>query len=278
MSEIEPRRGRGRPPGSKNKPKPGVANPIPRPRRVKPTPTPDPTPLPPCPAELTADVIEHVNWLIRRTGRGTAGDAIRALAWLVSAMGETDTERVRTVLCSWGITCGDVLYNRLRAAIECAGSLDPGELYSEIRAELDDPLRHRLVQLNQLHTGGAGAGRYYLQPRFRTRVNAALAATGLMLLIRGSDSLWFNTRHLATEINRATHGSIAPATIAHGVIHIPGIRVVPGSLTARRIEGEKFDIIEKLDKFSLKQLKLLEAEYRRIPDKTASPEAVIDGY
>ena len=283
MSEIEPRRGRGRPPGSKNKTK-----------RVKPTPTPVPSvptkptvvrskhrgvrpvpfPIPPRPAELTAEVVEHVNWLIRRTGRGTADDAIRALAWLVALSGETDTERVSSTLAGWGIARGDARYNRLRAAIARAGSIDPAEIYSEIRAELDDPVRQRLVHLNQLHSAGAGAGRYYLPPRFRTRVNAALAATGLMLLIRGSDSLWFNTRQLATEINRATHGSIAPATISHGVSHIPGIRVVPGSLTARRIVGEKSDIIKKLDKFSLKQLKLLKAEYRRIPDKTASPEAV----
>ncbi len=97
-----------------------------------------------------------------------------------------------------------------------------------------------------------------------------------MLLIRGSDSLWFTTRHLAGAIDRSVHGSgsITASAISHGVSHIPGIRVVPGSLTARRIEGEKSDIIKKLDKFSLKQLKLLRAEYRRIPDKTASPEAV----
>lgn len=263
MGPTEPPR-RGRPPGSKN--------------RVKPA----PIPLPPRPAELTDDLVGQINGLIDRfnrlrPGRGVVDEWLSTwLTWLVAASGETDVARVRATLIAWGIACEpyNVTATRLRAAITQAEGHTPTELYRDIRGVVDDPLRRRLVQIYRLYTGTAGVDLYHLPTRYRGRCLGAIAAIALILVVRDSSTLTFTNRQLSDEIGRSVHGSLPIYAISRGAGALSVVPIVRESGRARRIVGEKSDIIQKLDRFSLEHLQLLESEYREFSDKIASPGVV----
>jgi hypothetical protein len=263
VEPIEPPR-RGRPPGSKN--------------RVKPA----PIPLPPRPVELTDDLVGQINELINRfnrsrLGRGVVHELLSTwLTWLVAASGETDVARVRATLLAWGIACEprDVTATRLQAAITQAAGHTPAELYQEIRGVVDDPLRRRLVRLCELYSWISGVRCYNAPSRYRGRCLGAIAAIALILVVRDSSTLTFTIRQLSDEIERSVPGSLPILAISRGVGALPVVQIVWESRRTQRIVGEKSDIIKKLDKFSLKQLQLLESEYREFSDKIASPGVV----
>ena len=266
---TEPPR-RGRPPGSKN-----------RVKRVKPT----PIPFPPRPAELTDDLVGEINEMINRfnrlrPGRGVVYEWLTTwLTWLVAASGETDVARVRATLLAWGIACEprDVTATRLQAAITQAAGHTPAELYHEIRGVVDDPLRRRLVRLCELYSWISGVRCYNAPSRYRGRCLGAIAAIALILVVRDSSgsTLTFTIRQLSDEIERSVPGSLPILAISRGVGALPVVQIVWESRRTQRIVGEKSDIIKKLDRFSLEQLKLLESEYREFSDKIASSGVVL---
>lgn len=265
MSEpTEPPRW-GLPPGSKN--------------RVNPA----PIPLPPRPAELTDDLVSQVNGLIdRRPGRGVVYEYLSMwLTWLVIASGETSTARTRATLLAWGIACEprDVTAERLRAAITQAAGHTPTDLYQEIRAIIDDPVRQRLVNLLELYAASNVIDRYRTPNRYRGRCISAITATGLQIYVQRYNALVFATRNLAAVIRCAAFTSgvtttISAQSVSQALGALDAVNVVRESGRAHRIVGEPDEIIQKLDKFSSKQLKLLGAEYRRFSAKTPNTGVV----
>lgn len=275
MDQIEPpRRGPGRPPGSKNRVK--RVKPAPNPIPVHPTPIPPrptvvrskrrgvrpvPFPIPPRPAELDDDLVQ-IYWRVAE-GHGTGWYAKSRRRTLLTALvqcaaqhippgEEIVTKSVRGILAGWGCPADSqiIIAPFVQSALEDTPQ-------TQVTLDIDVPGRRQILRAAELIPVVLPSDGWALpQPELR----AALSAAALAVVLHESGISTFLRRDLKSVVDyecriAGVPPNLIPSTSTQILVRAP----VKISRNPTRVEGDRAKNINKLVKYAERELKRWEA-------------------